>query len=180
MKREDLKELGLDSEKIDSIMKLHGQSINDIKDKYSNYDELKAQNDDLTKQVAKNDKDLKTLRSQAKDNEELSDKIKSLEADNKTFKENSEKQINQMKLDNAVDGVLSNNNVRNSKAVKGLLDMDSVKFDDDGKLTGLDDQIAGLKKSDSYLFDMGKKQNYTPDDGKHEPSGAEILKDAWG
>jgi hypothetical protein len=54
VKRDDLKELGIDDTKIESIMKLHGQSINKIKDDYADYDELKAQNDSYKSQVKKN------------------------------------------------------------------------------------------------------------------------------
>ena len=34
----------------------------------------------------------------------------------------------------------------------GLLDKDKIKFDKDGKLTGLDEQIEAIKKEDSFLF----------------------------
>ena len=47
--------------------------------------------------------------------------------------------------------------------------MDKVKFGDDGKLTGLDDQLAAIKESDAYLFDEGTKQTYNPSNG--QPAG---------
>lgn len=43
--------------------------------------------------------------------------------------------------------------------------MDEIKLDDDGNLTGLDDQIKSLQKSDGYLFDEGSKQDYQPNNG---------------
>jgi len=36
--------------------------------------------------------------------------------------------------------------------VKALLDISKVKLGEDGKLTGWDDQLTALQKSDSYLF----------------------------
>ena len=44
--------------------------------------------------------------------------------------------------------------------------MDTIKLDKEGNLTGLDDQIASIKKSDSYLFNEGQKQEYNPTNGK--------------
>lgn len=35
--------------------------------------------------------------------------------------------------------------------------MDEVKLTDDGKLEGVNDQLAMLKKFDGYLFDEGKQ-----------------------
>lgn len=167
MRREDLKELGLESSVIDSVMKLHGQSINRIKDDYSDYDELKAQNDNLTSQVAKNDKDLKALRGQVKDNDELNTKIRSLESENKQAKEDFNNKISQMKLDHAVDKGLSDANARDAKPVKSLLDMDAIKLNDKGELEGLDDQLKGVKESHSYLFNEGSSSQYEP--GGHNP-----------
>ncbi|MDU4241005.1 MAG: phage scaffolding protein, partial [Limosilactobacillus fermentum] len=62
--------------------------------------------------------------------------------------------------------------VRNNKAIRGLLNMDEIKLDDDGNLTGLDDQIKSLHKSDAYLFDDGAKQNYNPENGNPPASDA--------
>jgi hypothetical protein len=44
-------------------------------------------------------------------------------------------------------------NVKNSKAIKGMLDLDKITIDGD-ELTGLEDQIKSLKESDSYLFNI--------------------------
>lgn len=44
--------------------------------------------------------------------------------------------------------------------------MDQIKLDKEGNLTGLDDQISAIKKTDAYLFNEGTKQNYEPTNGK--------------
>lgn len=43
MKREELQTLGLTDEQINSVMKLHGDTINREKAKYADYDDVKAQ-----------------------------------------------------------------------------------------------------------------------------------------
>lgn len=173
MKREDLKELGLDASKIDSIMKLHGQSINQVKEQYSDYDELKAQNDSLTEQVNKNDKDLKSLQKQVKDNEDLHEKVSNLRKDNDDLKKSKDAEIGKMKLNHALDSKLSSYKVRNNKAIKPFLNMDEIKLDDDGNLTGLDNQMETIQKDENnaFLFDKGTDTQYKPNGG--DGSGAD-------
>ncbi|MGQ5708820.1 phage scaffolding protein [Lactobacillus sp. PSON] len=163
MKRNQLKELGLTDEQINQVMDLNGKDINSVKEEVST---LTTANENFKSQIAERDKDLKNLRSQVKDNEDLSNQFKELQGKYKNDTTKLTNELNQTKLNNAVDRKLSANNVRNVKAVKALLNMDSVKLDDNGNLSGLDDQIKTIKQSDSYLFNEGTKQNYEPSNGK--------------
>ena len=52
MKREELKDLGLTDEQIDSVMKLNGDDINREKDKFADYDEIKQQLEKANKTIA--------------------------------------------------------------------------------------------------------------------------------
>ena len=65
MKREDLKKLGLEDEAIESVMKLHGQTVNGLQEQVT---ALQASEANLKSQNEKHEKDLKTLQ---KDNDEL-------------------------------------------------------------------------------------------------------------
>ena len=56
-----------------------------------------------------------------------------------------------MKYD--VKDALRGMNARNADVILPLLNMDKIKRGEDGKLTGLQEQVAALKKSDAYLFD---------------------------
>ncbi|TPR12436.1 phage scaffolding protein [Apilactobacillus timberlakei] len=183
MKRSDLKDLGLDDSSINAVMKLHGQSINEIKGQYSDYDELKAQNSSLNEQITKNDKDLKALQGKVKDNDQLHDEIKSLRKDNDNLKQSKNDEISKMKLNHAIDSKLSDYKVRNNKTIKPLLDMDSIELDKDGNLTGLDNQMETIQKDENnaFLFDKGTDTRYNPQGG--EGSGAtkmEAFKEAFG
>ncbi|MCL0319376.1 phage scaffolding protein [Apilactobacillus xinyiensis] len=162
MRREDLKDLGLESSVIDKVMKLHGQSINKLKEGYADYDEVKAQNKDLTAQVDKSNKDLKDLRGQLKDSDELKGKIKTLEEQNKQAQADSKAKIAQIKLDHAIDNSLANAKARDAQPVKSLFDMDKIKFNDKGELDGLDEQLKAVQESHPYLFDKGSKGDYKP------------------
>lgn len=166
MERQELKDLGLDDSQVASVMKLHGQAMTDIKDKFANYDELKATNDSLTAQVDKYDKDLKGLRKKYADYDDLSASVKDLQKSNKQLREESDNKIAQMKLDNSINNALTKVHARDITATRALLDMDSIKFDDKGALTGLDNQLSDLQTNKTWLFDQGENQNYKPKGGQ--------------
>ena len=68
-------------------------------------------------------------------------------------------ELAQLKLDHAIDAALAAAGAKNAKAVKALLDVSKVKLGEDGKLTGWEEQIKAVQKSDSYLF-AAKQQNH--------------------
>ena len=162
MKREELKKLNLTDEQIDKVMSLHGADVESMKSKS---EELNKTNESLQSQIAERDKDLKTLKKRAGDNEELTNQFKELQSKYKQDTDNLTKELQQTKLNSAVDSALGKAKVRNSKAAKALLNMDEVKLNDKGELEGLDDQISSLQKTDGYLFDQGNTEPYQPQGG---------------
>ena len=168
--REKLLKIGLSNEQMEKIIALHGADIEELKAKSdelinSKTEELKKANESLQSQIAERDKDLKTLKKQAGDNEELSNQFKELQSKYKQDTDNLTKELQQTKLNSAVDSALGKAKVRNSTAAKALLNMDEVKLNDKGELEGLDDQISSLQKTDGYLFDQGSKEPYQPQGG---------------
>lgn len=162
MKRNQLKDLGLDEDQIKAVMDLNGEDINNAK---SGNDAIIEENNALKAQIAERDKDLKNLRKNAKDNEELSNSYKKLETKYKNDTADLTNKLNQTRLTSAVDRALSASKVRDTKAIKGFLDMDKVKLDDQGNLSGLDEQIKEIRQTAPYIFDEGTKQNYEPNNG---------------
>lgn len=168
--RDKLLKIGLSNEQMEKIIALHGADIEELKAKSdelinSKTEELKKANESLQSQIAERDKDLKTLKKQAGDNEELSNQFKELQSKYKQDTENLSKELQQTKLNSAVDSALGKAKVRNSKAAKALLNMDEVKLNDKGEVEGLDNQISSLQKTDGYLFDQGSKEPYQPQGG---------------
>ncbi|MED4080107.1 phage scaffolding protein [Halalkalibacterium halodurans] len=152
MNREFLKELGLEDETIDKIMKEHGKSVNSIKEKADKADGLENQIEDYKQQLADRDTQLEELGEKVKDNEELTAKIDELKQQNETTKTEYEEKLQQQAFDHKLETALAGAKVKNTKAVKALLDMDMIKLDGD-TLKGLDDQLSKLKESDDYLFE---------------------------
>lgn len=180
--REKLIKIGLSNEQMEKIVALHGADIEELKAKSdelinSKTEELKKANESLQSQIAERDKDLKSLKKQAGDNEELGNQLKELQGKYKHDTENLTKELHQTKLNSAVDSALGKAKVRNTKAAKALLNMDDIQFNDKGELEGLDNQINSLQKSDGYLFDQGSKEPYQPQggDGNTDPDPVAIM-----
>ena len=119
----------------------------------SRFDQVNQAKKELEVQLKDRDTQLADLSKNNKDNENLLNQIKDLQALNKQTTTDYENKINQMKFDHALDGALTNAKSKNNKALKALLDMNSIKYQE-GKLEGLQEQIEALQKDASYLFDL--------------------------
>lgn len=181
MKRDQLKELGLTDEQIDKIMGWHGADVEKAKATASDAESLKTENDSLKAQLTERDKDIKTLTKQAGNSDELNKQLEDLQNKYQADTEALQGQLQQTKLNGALDTILSSSKVRNPKAAKALLNMDEIKLNDKGELEGVDDQIASLKESDAYLFDEGQKGSYTPGggNGSDDNNQVQTLVDAF-
>lgn len=145
MKKEQLENLGLNEEQIAGVFKLNGQDIEGLKaDKVI----LEKEKTNLETQLnAAN-----TKISEFGDYENLKSEVEKWKNDYESLKSSSEDEIYNLKLNHSIENTLMKSKVKNSKAAKALLDLDSLKdsknFDED-----LNNQIENLKKSDSYLFE---------------------------
>lgn len=106
MKRDQLKELGVEESVINKIMDLNGADIEKAK---SSSAEMQEENEALKAQLKERDNDLKKLRKNAKDNEELQAKYEKDSADLST-------KLSQTRLNSALDAELSKAGVKNAKA----------------------------------------------------------------
>ena len=149
MKREWLKGLGLEDEVIDKIMAENG---NDIEKHKTASETAKTESDNLKAQLAERDKQLKELSESAGDNEDLKNQITKLQNDNKTAKETYQKQLNEVKLNNAIDMSLVKANAIDTDLVKVKLDREKITLKDDGTLNGLDEQLKSVQKDFGFLF----------------------------
>ncbi len=121
------------------------------------------------KQIADRDKQLATLAKSAGDNEDLKNQIQKLQNDNKTALEDAEKKVAKAQYDSALEIALAKSGAKSTKALRGLLDMDSIKFEN-GTLTGFDEQLTAIKAENDYLFEDG-----TPSTGmEHGGTGSKL------
>lgn len=154
MKREFLEGLGLDKEKIDSIMAEHGKSVETHKSKQT---EVSTSLEDLKKQLADRDKDLKDLKKKAEGSEELQTKFTELETKYNQEKADFETKLKDTQLSSALKLALAGK-VHDTDLVTGLIDKSKIELGTDGNVTkGLDEQIKELQTSKSFLFVPEKK-----------------------
>src|SRR5690625_961242 len=158
MNREELKKIGLSDEQIDKVMASHGKVVNSIKEKADQVDSLESQIEDYKQQIAERDDQLAELGKKVENNEELTAEIDRLKEENKTATEALQQKLDQQAFDFSLDRALTNAGVRNPKAVRALLDTESIKLDGE-KLLGLDDQLEKIKETDDYLFQSDEGGN---------------------
>lgn len=163
MNKEQLVALGLSEEQADSVVEGFGKMI-----PKSRLDEKIAEVNDYKQQLADRDTQLTELQSKATGNEELQNQITALQAQNEQAKTEYQQELQQKEFGFALTEALRDAKAKNPKAVKALLDTETVKFVD-GKLIGLDEQLTALKTSDDYLFTSDKLKGGTPPQGGTPP-----------
>lgn len=161
MTKEQLKELGLDDDKVTSVLNLFNESI---KNKYipitrfNEVNEAKKNAEDTVKTMTKQLDDLKKI-----DAEGLQQQIEALQKQNKDAATKYAADLEALKKNNAIEAALTSAKAKNITAVKALLSMDELTFEGDS-LKGLDSQIKKLRESDDtkFLFEAEAPKNQEP------------------
>jgi myosin heavy subunit len=157
MKIKQFLELGLDEE---TAKKCEEASLKELEGfiPMSRFKEVNDAKNDLEKTVKERNDQLEQLKTTSGNIKELQAKITSLQEENKKKDDAHKAELHQLKIENAVKDALVDAKARNITAVKSLLkDLDKAKFDDEGKIKGLAEQIEQLKQSDGYLFETKTK-----------------------
>ncbi|MDD3193913.1 MAG: phage scaffolding protein [Oscillospiraceae bacterium] len=141
MKTEQLKEWGLDERQIGMVMRENGRDVETVKARFADYETLKAKVTQL-EEAAASSLSADELRQQA-----LQWQAKAEETE-KIWKQKWEKRD----FDEALQRSLHQAGARNEKAVRALLQEESLFVRDDGALEGLEEQLFALKSEHGYLF----------------------------
>lgn len=161
MKREFLQNLKvgdqpLSKEVIDAIMAENGRDIEAAKKPYADYDHIKTQLDEAQKTIkGLQDQDIEGVRQSAKDWEEKY---------NQAVKDHETK-LADMAFDRKLEDAITGAKGRSAKAIKALLDVDTLKA---SKNQDADIKAAmdALQKDSGYLFgDVGNPPPYSPGAG---------------
>ena len=181
MTRKQLEDLGLTKEQADSVMKINGDDIENAKGTAATeIKNLQTEVEGLKTQVGDRDKQLETLKASAGDNADLKKQIEDLQTENATAKATHESELNQLKIDFAVEKALTGAKAKNITAVKALLDLKDAKFDKEGNVKGLAEQIEKLTSDEStkFLFEAQKQQQnfkgFQPGASAQQKPGSEV------
>jgi predicted RNase H-like nuclease (RuvC/YqgF family) len=115
----------------------------------SKFDQVNDDKKAYKGQVEKLQTDLEDVSKKAGEVEGLNTVITEL----KQTLESKDKEIKDRDFNYSLDSALKDAKCKNTKALKALLDMENIKYQE-GKLDGLENQLTNLKESDSYLFDL--------------------------
>lgn len=117
------------------------------------YDTDKAE---LKQLLEDRDKQLKDLSGKVKDNEELSAQIKALQDANKLSIADYEAKLTAQSQKYAYEKALSGFKPRNINALDGVIDKSKLVYKESNggyEISGLQEQVEALKKTDAYLFE---------------------------
>lgn len=143
MTREFLEALGLNKEIIDKIMTENGNDINKTKEK------LEAERDNYKSQLETAQNALKDF--EGVDVKELKGKIDTLTADLTAKETDYQTKLADMEFNSKLDSLIMSSGARNAKAVKALLDLESIKSSKNQD-TDLQTALEACKKDNEYLF----------------------------
>lgn len=153
MKREYLKELGIEDEAIDKILAENGKDIEREKQKTEN---AKADADGLRDQLADRDNDLEELRKNAGDADAIKAEMQKLQTKYDTDTQAYKAQLADRDYSAAASAAISGSNVKFSSkgAEKAFMaDLMAKKLEmKNGQLTGFDDFLKGWKENDPGSF----------------------------
>ncbi|MFL1471486.1 phage scaffolding protein [Paraclostridium bifermentans] len=117
----------------------------------SKFDEVKQAKKQLETDIKDRNTQLEDLKKSAGDNATLKQQIEQLQNDNKKKDEEYQAELKDLKLTNAIKLAITDS-AQDVDLVSGLIDKSKLILSDDGKITGLDEQINGLKEGKSFLF----------------------------
>lgn len=129
------------------------------KDQYNAIAEAKKR---LEKDIADRDTQLEALKKV--DAEGLKAEIERLQQENKAANEKYEAELKDLQLTNAIKLAIAGK-VHDESIVSGLVDKSKLIIGDDGKIVGLDEQIAALKENKAFLFKSDEGQQQQPQSG---------------
>lgn len=156
MTKEDFIKLGLTEEQAKACAEASKKELASFvsKDKLDLAEQAKTT---LELQAKEYDKQIKTLQKNISDTDKLNNTIKELQEANKKAKTDYQNKLNAIRINQVIDNALADAKAKNAKAVKALLDVDELDFDEEkGELKGLDKQLKRLQEADDskFLFDL--------------------------
>ena len=160
MKREFLQNLKvgdqpLSKEVIDAIMSENGRDIEAAKKPFADYDTIKSQLDEAQKTIKGfQDQDIEGVRKSAKDWEEKY---------NQAIEDHKQQMAN-MAFDRSLDDAIAGVKGKNAKAIKALLDVESLQKSNNQE-ADIKAALEALKKDSGYLFDAEAAPPYAPGAG---------------
>lgn len=148
VKREFLRELGIEDEVLDKIIIENGKDVQGLQ---AQIESLTADRDGLREQLAAANEQIEGFK-------ELDvDGIKAKADEWKQKAEQAERELDEriagIQFDHALEKQLAGAKARDAGIIMGLLDREGLKLTDDGKILGLEEQLSKIKEEKGFLFE---------------------------
>lgn len=156
--RAALQKYGLEPDAVEDILKMHGNTIGELKDRI----------DDLNGKMAAAQKAQKTAEdalanaSPKEDQSKLKGELETAQNTIETLKDQHAQEIGALKMEMALEKALGDQ-AHDYKLVAGLLDMEKITSGADGQLTGLDEQVKALRENRPFLFKEDDPESKRPE-----------------
>ena len=176
-----LKAQGLDDNQVKSILgamkkeKIYTTNLENIEERYN---KLKGQKEDLEGQLNTANSTIKELKKNNADNEELQKTIKQHEDTIKTQKAEYESKVRNLTLDSAINSALTKAKAKHSDLLASKFDRDKLVINEDGTVTGLDEQLKGFKETYKDMFEVTLGGG-TPANPDIKPSKTTLTKEEF-
>ena len=177
MRKEDFVALGISEE-------LAEKAAEASKEEFKDYIPRTRLNEEIQKKKAAEESyesvktELEKLKGSAGNNAELQKQITDLQNELKTKETAYANQISEMKMTNAIIAAVSGQ-AQDADIVAGLLDRSKLVLSDDGKLTGLDEQVKSLVEAKPFLFKPGTTYPEVDDKGEPRRTGGKKTRDQF-
>lgn len=142
----------------DAIKEINKQAPENVVPK-EQYNTVAAEKKQLEADVKVRDTQLEDLKK-AGSVEDLTTQLATAQEANKTAKAEYDQKIKDMKYDAAIEKSLSN--AIHPDLVSGKVDRSKLKLNEDGTVTGLDEQVKSLKETYKDMFKPDKKGKTPP------------------
>lgn len=173
-----LKGLGIAEDKAAEAKKQINSYLDGAYVPKSRFNEVNEEKKTLAVAVSERDKQLEVLKKSTGDVEGFKKQIKDLQEANKKAKEESEQALKDLKINDAIKMAVVGD-AQDVDIVSSLVDKSKIILGEDGKITGLKEQVEELKKNKAFLFKNVQNPKYNPNGGNGEPVANPFAKETF-
>lgn len=156
MKKEEFLSLGISEELADKAAKESAKELEGYVPKHQ-FEEVEAENKTLKETAKENEKSLENLKSAAGNQEEMTAQIQKMQEEAKEAEQKHKEELEEIRMMNAIKLAIAGK-TQDEELVAGLIDRKKLFLGDDGKVSGLEEQLKALKENKSFLFKEEKAE----------------------